>query len=74
MTEGRMLFRPEEAAETLGLSRARLYQLLASGQLGSVKIGASRRVPLVDLEAFVERLRSEGGQRSTDRITAHVTA
>jgi excisionase family DNA binding protein len=59
MSEGKLLYRPKEAAETLGVSRARLYQLLATGELGSVKIGASRRVPADDLLAFVARLRSE---------------
>ena len=61
MGEGKRLYRPAEAAETLGVSRARLYQLLATGEIGSVKIGASRRIPAVDLDAYVARLRSEHG-------------
>ena len=63
MVDGRLLLRPTEAAERLGLSRARLYELLASRQIGSVKIGASRRVPVTELEAFVERLAIEGRER-----------
>jgi excisionase family DNA binding protein len=59
MAEGRILYRPTEAAETLGLSRTRLYQLLAAGEIGSVKIGTSRRIPAADLEAFVNRKRQE---------------
>jgi excisionase family DNA binding protein len=59
MTEGKLLFRPEEAAEALGVSRARLYELMTRGDIRSVKIGASRRVPAVDLQAYVSRLRSE---------------
>jgi excisionase family DNA binding protein len=58
MTEGRILYRPGEAAAVLGLSRARLYQLLAAGELGSVKIGGSRRIPTADLQAYVSRLRA----------------
>jgi excisionase family DNA binding protein len=58
MSESRLLYRPAEAAQTLGLSRARLYQLIATGEIGSVKIGASRRIPAVDLEAYVSQLRS----------------
>jgi excisionase family DNA binding protein len=61
MTEERLLYRPEEAAQVLGLSRARLYELMARGEVRSVKIGASRRVPLADLEAFVQRLRAQYG-------------
>jgi excisionase family DNA binding protein len=49
MAEGKLLLRPTEAASALGVSRARLYQLLASGEINSVKIGASRRVPAVEL-------------------------
>ena len=30
MTESKLLFRPTEAADSLGVSRARLYQLLAA--------------------------------------------
>ncbi len=70
MTEGKRLYRPAEAAETLGVSRARLYQLIAAGEIGSVKIGVSRRVPAVDLDAYVSRLRSEHGADATERATA----
>lgn len=58
MVAEKLLLRPQEAADTLGISRARLYQLLADGEIGSVKLGASRRVPAVELDAFVQRLRS----------------
>lgn len=61
MAEGKMLLKPQEAADELGISRARLYQLLAAGEIGSVKIGASRRVPLADLDAYVQRLRAQHG-------------
>jgi excisionase family DNA binding protein len=61
MEKRKLLYRSAEAAETLGVSRPRLYQLMAAGELGSVKIGASRRVPAVDLEAYVSRLRSQDG-------------
>ncbi len=61
MERGRHLYRPVEAAESLGISRARLYQLMASGELGSVKIGVSRRIPAADLDAYVARLRREHG-------------
>lgn len=65
MGEGKLLYRPAEAAETLGVSRARLYQLLAAGELGSVKIGVSRRIPADDLRAYVSRLRAENGADTT---------
>jgi excisionase family DNA binding protein len=61
MTEDRLLLRVEEAAEMIGVSRARLYELLAAGEIASIKIGASRRVATSDLVRFVNRLRAEQG-------------
>ncbi len=65
MAEGKRLYRPAEAAETLGLSRARIYQLIASGEISSVKLGSSRRIASVDLDDFVNRLRLEHGADAT---------
>lgn len=55
------LLRPEEAAQFLSLSRARVYELLAAGEIESIHIGRSRRIPLDALDKFVTRLRSQGG-------------
>jgi excisionase family DNA binding protein len=55
------LYRVPEAAQALGLSRAKVYELVQSGALGSVKIDASRRIPAQDLAQFVERLRTGEG-------------
>lgn len=52
-----VLLRPEEAADRLSLSRTRVYELMATGALPSVTIETSRRVPLVDLIAFIESKR-----------------
>lgn len=49
----RMLLRPGEAAELLGFSRSTVYSLIASGQLPSVRIGNSTRVPLAGLRAWL---------------------
>lgn len=54
----------EQAADYLAVSRARTYELLASGVLESVKIGRSRRVPVFALREYVERLRT-GDERHT---------
>ena len=50
---GRLLVRPEEGAEILGLPRTRIYALMAAGQLRSVKVGRSRRIPMQEIERFV---------------------
>ena len=76
MAESRILYRPAEAAATLGLSRTRVYQLMQAGELGSVKVGSSRRIPAADLEMFVQRLRDENAgyaprsaRRGGDRVS-----
>ncbi len=59
----RLLLRPEEAAERLGIGRAHLYVLLRRGEIRSVALGLkARRIALVDLEAYVERLRAEADE------------
>ncbi|GIH97992.1 helix-turn-helix domain-containing protein [Planobispora takensis] len=56
--EQRLLKVPEVMA-VLGLSRWQIYNLIRSGELESVKVGRSRRVPLVAVDAFVSQLREE---------------
>jgi excisionase family DNA binding protein len=55
-----ILMTPETAAERLSISRTRIYELLASRRLESVKIGRLRRIRPEHLEAFVARLSKEG--------------
>jgi len=50
------LYTPAEAAEALGISRSKLYQLLAAGRLESIRIGACRRIPVDALEQFIGSL------------------
>jgi excisionase family DNA binding protein len=45
-----------DAAKLLAISRTKLYELLNSRAIDSVYIGRSRRIRLVDLEAFVNGL------------------
>jgi excisionase family DNA binding protein len=54
----RLLLRPAEAAEELGVSRSKLYELMRSGQLISVRIGRLRRIPVAALQEYIERLRA----------------
>lgn len=58
MTGQRLLLRPEEAADVLGIGRSKLYDLLATGEIESVHIGSCRRIPVEGLHAYVERLRA----------------
>jgi excisionase family DNA binding protein len=53
----KLLYRAEEAADCLGLSRTKIYELIQSGILPAVKVDGCRRVRRDDLRAFVESLR-----------------
>jgi excisionase family DNA binding protein len=46
-----------DAAKFLAIGRARIYELLASGELSSIKIGRSRRIAWADLYDLIERNR-----------------
>ncbi|MHB8397916.1 MAG: helix-turn-helix domain-containing protein [Candidatus Limnocylindrales bacterium] len=48
-----------EAADRLSISRSKLYALVAAGEVESVKIGKSRRIPAAAINRFVGRLLAE---------------
>jgi excisionase family DNA binding protein len=50
-----LLLRPTEAARLLGIGRSKVYELLAKGELPSIRIGGSVRVPVDALRAWVAR-------------------
>jgi excisionase family DNA binding protein len=52
----KLLLTPEEAAERLSVGRSRIFELISSGRLRSVRIGASRRIPAAALTDFVNEL------------------
>ena len=56
-----LLLTPAEAARRLSIARSSLYELLLSGQLPSIKIGRSRRVPAQALSDFINRKLGEQG-------------
>lgn len=64
MTEP-VLLTPREAAAALGIGRSKLYELLQTGVLESVHIGACRRIPTEAITALVARLR--GGAVEAER-------
>lgn len=54
-----------EAAEVLGVGRSTAFDLVASGQLASVRVGRRRLVPVSALREFAERLiESQATERS----------
>ena len=55
--EDRLLYRVTEVAVYLNVSRSKVYELLSSGDLPSVKIDRTRLIRGSDLRAYVESLR-----------------
>jgi excisionase family DNA binding protein len=51
----KLLLRPIEAAEAIGIGRSKVYELLASGELPSVRIGGSIRIPLDKLREWIDQ-------------------
>lgn len=45
--------RIREACRMTGIGRSKLYELIASGDIEAVKVGASTLIPTASLEAFV---------------------
>ena len=54
MADG-LLLTPEEAFQEIRVGRAKGFQLIASGDLPSIKIGRLRRIPAEGLRAWVQR-------------------
>jgi excisionase family DNA binding protein len=52
----RLLLTVPEAAESLAISRSKLYELIAAGLIRSVRIDGSRRVPVEALRTYVAQL------------------
>ena len=50
------LLRVPEVAAQLGISRAKVYELMASGRIPSVKIDGCRRVRTTDLDTYIRAL------------------
>jgi len=54
-----LLYTIFEAATALRISRTKLYELLDSGEIESVHIGRSRKIPTDTLRSYIDRLRKE---------------
>jgi excisionase family DNA binding protein len=52
----KLLYSPREAASLLSISRTKIYELMATGDLRSIQVGRSRRIPADALRAFIRAL------------------
>jgi excisionase family DNA binding protein len=50
----KLLVRPAEAAEVLGVGRSTIYALIANDQIPAVRVGRSLRVPMAALRAWAD--------------------
>ena len=51
----KLLLKAAEVSVTLGLSRTKTYALMASGELPTLRIGRSIRVPRAALQKWIEQ-------------------
>lgn len=56
---GRLLYSVEEAAQLLGIGRTFMFQLVATGEVDSLKIGNRRKIHRDALDSYIARLRAE---------------
>ncbi len=52
----RLLLTAEEAAELLNVGRCKVYDLMRTGELESIKIGRLRRIPVDNIRRFADKL------------------
>jgi excisionase family DNA binding protein len=57
-----LLWSPAQAAKRLGISRAKLYELLASRELASLKVGAKRLIPDAECQRFISARLAESAE------------
>lgn len=66
----RILYPTDEVAQQLGVGLTTAKALIASGELRSIKIGRSRRVPAEALHEFVQRLDAQQNGNGAAGATA----
>ena len=66
--------RPEEAAQTLGLSRSLTYRLLAEGIIPSVRINRTLRVPVQALHEWTASMVANQVPAATDAVPRRTRA
>ncbi|HXG73151.1 MAG TPA: helix-turn-helix domain-containing protein [Gemmatimonadaceae bacterium] len=63
----RLMLRPTEAGDAIGVSRSKVYELIAAGAIPSVRVGGCTRIPVDELKAWianqVKEQRAEAGSR-----------
>jgi prophage regulatory protein len=50
----KLLLKPSDLIQILGLGRSKVYELIATGQLPVIKIGRCIRIPKTSLEDWIK--------------------
>ena len=58
------LLRMEEFMALTGMSRAKAYAMVAAGDIPSIRMGRSVRVPLAGLVSFIQRNTTGGSEEA----------
>jgi len=56
----RLLLRIPEVAETLGIGRTKIYELIATGELPTIRVGRAVRISVSTLQKWVENREQQG--------------
>ena len=66
----KLLFKPSEAAEATGFGRSTVYAKIATGELPSIRVGRSVRIPVEALRGWIARaLAEQGGSQNDPEMT-----
>jgi excisionase family DNA binding protein len=63
-----LMYRPAEAAHVLGIGRTRVFALIKSGRLQSIKLGSARFITADALRAFVRDLEQESSSQADAEV------
>lgn len=55
-----LLLTTDQAGHALQIGRSHLYKLLRRGEIKSIKIGRNRRIPVMELERYIEQEMDDG--------------
>ena len=55
-----LLLTVEQAGHALQIGRSHLYNLMASRKIKSIKVGGSRRIPMLEIESYIGREMDDG--------------
>ena len=59
-TPQRLLLRIPEVAETLGIGRTKIYEMIATGELPTIRIGRAVRISVATLQKWAEGREQQG--------------